>query len=183
MSVKKPRLCGRSDHLVAGDNGAMSDTGPLTASQWLRLTGNVMNLSTPLGLLVATVGGAMVRRGPRGLILGERYRLPFPFADAFTIGNVLIARRDWKTMQRQYPDLLRHEEAHTWQYLYCLGLPFYPAYGACMLWSMLRTGDRAAGNFFERRAGLDIGGYRELPVVSMREGLRALLRPRTPRPS
>ena len=42
-------------------------------------------------------------------------------------------------------------------------MPFYPAYAICMGWSMLRTGDRAARNFFERDAGLAIGGYEDHP--------------------
>ena len=38
-----------------------------------------------------------------------------------------------------------------------------------MGWSMLRTGDRAARNFFERQAGLAIGGYRDVPVKPVGE--------------
>jgi hypothetical protein len=71
------------------------------------------------------------------------------------------------------PHLMEHEERHTWQYLYCLGLPFYPAYTACMLWSVARTGDRAARNFFERSAGLAQGGYLDHPVQPLRVTLRA----------
>jgi hypothetical protein len=39
---------------------------------------------------------------------------------------------------------------------------------------VLRTGDRAARNFFERQAGLVIGGYRELPTRPVRENLAAI---------
>lgn len=122
----------------------------------LRRAGNLINLSTPLGLLAARIGRAQVRRGPRGLLLAEGYRIRFPFAMAFTVGNVLIHRSTWADAP---PPLLEHEEAHSWQWLYCLGLPFLPAYTICMGWSMLRTGDRATGNFFERQAGLESGGY------------------------
>ena len=142
----------------------------------LRSVGNVVNLSTPLGLLVAKVGRAEVRRGPRGLYLGEHYRLGFPVAGAFTIGNVIITARTWDELLSRHPALLDHEERHTWQYLCCAGLPFYPLYGVSMAWSMLTTGDRAAGNFFERQAGLATGGYRELPVRPLPEVVRGLVR-------
>lgn len=130
----------------------------------LRQVGNVVNLSTPLGLLVARLGRARVRPGPRGLLLGEGYRLPFPVAEAFTIGNVVTTRGSWDAVMRRHPGLLAHEERHSWQYLYCGGLPFLLAYGGCLVWSVLRTGDRASGNFFERQAGLIEGGYGERPI-------------------
>ena len=38
-----------------------------------------------------------------------------------------------------------------------------------------RTGDRAAANFFERQAGLAIGGYRDYPVRPIGEGIRAIV--------
>lgn len=149
---------------------------PQTGREWLRFVGNVVNLSTPLGLAVAKVGRAEVRRGPRGLYLAEHYRLRFPVAGAFTIGNVITTARTWDELLSRNPDLLAHEEGHTWQFLCCVGLPFYPLYAASMAWSMLRTGDRAAGNFFERRAGLAIGGYQELPTRPLPEVVRGLVR-------
>ncbi|GAB3743252.1 hypothetical protein [Microlunatus parietis] len=130
----------------------------------LRRIGNAINLSTPFGLLAARIGGARVSAGPRGLLLAEGYRLGFPYAAAFTVGNVLIARDSWDEQVRRNPRLLEHEEGHTWQWLNCLGLPFLLAYSACLGWSMLRTGDRALGNFFERQAGLESGGYLPEPV-------------------
>lgn len=145
---------------------------PKTAWTWVRLIGNTINLSTPIGLLIATAGRSTVRRGPRGLFLADGYRLKFPIASAFTVGNVIICTGSWADRQTYDPTLLQHEEMHTWQYLYCLGLPFYVAYSACMGWSMLRTGDRAAQNFFERQAGLALGGYREAPIRPMRQNIR-----------
>ena len=144
----------------------MEASWPRTGAQWCRLVGKLANLSTGTGLLVARLGGARIARGPRGLILGEGYRLRFPIAGAFTIGNVIITASTWEEILHRDPDLLRHEEAHTWQYLYCLGLPFLPAYGVCLVWSLLRTGNLAAGNFFERQAGLVSGGYAEVPAGS-----------------
>lgn len=148
---------------------------PLTGWQRVRLVGNLVNLTTPAGLLVAVVGGAKVRRGPRGLFIGEGYRLRFPVASAFTIGSVIIATRSWDELLRRNPRLFEHEEGHTWQYLYCIGLPFYPAYGICLVWSILRTGDLAARNFFEREAGLTAGGYDDVPVRPLGENVRAMI--------
>ena len=150
----------------------------LARADRVRQLGNRANLSTVLGLAVARLGRAQVRTGPRGLLLAERYRLPFPVAGAFTVGDVLITAGVW---DRHRPGLLEHEERHSWQWFWCAGLPFLPAYGAGMLWSVLRTGDRAAANVFERRAGLGLGGYRELPVRPLRPAVRALLRRRGPR--
>ena len=141
----------------------------------LRQFGNVVNLSTPAGLLVATLGRADISTGPGGLYLAEHYRLRFPVAGGFTIGNVLITAGRWEDLDRRCPGLLQHEEAHTWQYLYCLGLPYWLAYSACMGWSVLRTGDRGSGNFFERQAGLEAGGYLDRPARPVAAGARSLL--------
>jgi len=124
-----------------------------------RLVANWINLSTPLGLAVAKIGGAEIRTAGRGLLIASDYRFDFPVAPAFTVGSVIITRhdREWLTSR---PELLAHEERHTWQYTSCLGLPFIPLYIAAMGWSKLRTGDRALGNVFEVRAGLEAGGYR-----------------------
>jgi hypothetical protein len=134
-------------------------SGRLTAAQTLRHWGNWINLSTPVGLLVSRIGSAKVKRGPRGLYLAESYRLPFPIASAFTIGNVVITNRSWDQLLSASPKLLLHEERHSWQYLACLGLPFFPLYAAAVIWSWLRTGNIASGNFFEQNAGLADGGY------------------------
>ena len=146
-----------------------------------RQLGNWVNLSTPLGLAVARLGGADVRRGPRGLLLADGYRLGFPVASAFTIGNVLLTSASWDELSRTRPGLLQHEEAHTWQWLAWAGLPFLPAYGMCLVWSVLRSGDVGAHNAFERRAGLLLGGYRELPPRPLRPAVQNAVRARRAR--
>jgi hypothetical protein len=148
---------------------------PETGWQWVRLAGNFVNLSTPVGLAVARIGGATIRRGPRGLYFGEHYRLRFPIAGAFTIGNVITTATTWEKMLAKYPHLIKHEESHSWQYLYCLGLPYYIPYVIFMGWSILRTGDRAARNFFERQAGLATGGYIDYPVRPIGENLSIIM--------
>ncbi len=141
-----------------------------------REVGNWLNLSTPVGLTVALAGRARLRRGKRGLWLAEGYRYRFPAGGAFTIGNVVTtASPSFADLAREIPGILEHEENHTWQYAYACGLPYLPVYTALMAWSWLRTGDRASGNFFEREAGLDAGGYRESPRRGLTDGLRALL--------
>ena len=134
---------------------------PETGWQWVRLAGNFINLSTPVGLAVAGIGRSTIRRGPRGLFLAEGYRFTFPIASGFTIGNVITTGTTWDTM------LARN--------LYCLGLPYYIPYVIFMGWSVLRTGDRAARNFFERQAGLASGGYIDYPVRPIGEAIRATL--------
>ncbi len=151
----------------------------LRARDRVRRLGNRANLSTVFGLWVARLGGAQVDPGPRGLLLAEGYRLPFPVAGAFTVGDVLITAGRWDSHDDR---LLQHEERHSWQWFWCAGLPFLPAYGVCMLWSVLRTGDRAAANIFERRAGLERGGYRAVPARPLAPAVRAALGRRGRRP-
>jgi len=133
--------------------------GRMTPWQRIRFAGNWINLSTALGWLAARLGGASLRRGPRGLYLADGYRCRFPVAAAFTLGNVVITRHTWGDLLTGRPDLLLHEERHSTQYLVCAGLPFLPLYGLAMLWSYIRTRTTALGNAFERDAGLAAGGY------------------------
>ena len=128
----------------------------------VRAVGNAINLSTPLGLLVAVAGRARLRRGPEALLVAEDYRLPLPRAGAFTVGNVVVVPQGrLADIERQQPGTLAHEARHSWQYFWCLGLPFLPLYAVASAWSWLRTGDPWSGNLFERDAGLGRGGYVE----------------------
>ena len=151
----------------------MNDTVSIMAR--VRNLANWCNLSTPLGLVVARIGSDRVFRGPRGLWMAEGYRWAFPMASAFTLGSVVITASDsWAGIEARRPGLLAHEENHTWQYAYCLGLAYLPVYCACMGWSILRTGDRASANFFEKSADLDLGGYLKQPTRPIKAGLRTL---------
>ncbi|WP_043630680.1 hypothetical protein [Nonomuraea candida] len=120
---------------------------------------NYANLSTPLGLLIAIAGGASRRPGPDGLILAFGYRHRFPFAAAFTVGNVVLTRRDSLSER-----LVRHEGRHSTQWAWCLGPPMLPLYLLAMLVSVIVSGHQAAYNVFERLAGLDDGGYPHRPA-------------------
>ena len=137
---------------------------PLSAGQCIRAVVNAVNGSTAVGLLVAVAGRSALRRGPRGLILAQGYRLPVPPAPAFTVGNEIVARYDWDLLNQYRPQLLVHEEKHSTQYAVCGGLLYLPLYVAASAWSWLRTGDVASRNVFERGAGLADGGYRERAV-------------------
>ena len=128
-----------------------------------RQLGNLVNLSTVFGLVVARAGRAHIRRGPHGLLLAEGYRLSFPVAGAFTIGNVVITSGTFAGLRERIPRVLVHEARHSTQWLVCVGLPFLPLYLLGTAWSWLRTGDRAARNPFERAAGLGDGGYADAP--------------------
>jgi len=132
--------------------------GSMTQGQRLRQLANVLNASTPLGLVLARLAGTRTFRGPRGLIVATGYRWPLPVAGAFTVGNVVIFRADADAALTSRI-LLGHEERHSTQYAWCQGLPFLVFYFAAAAWSALRYGDPASGNPFERHAGLEAGGY------------------------
>jgi hypothetical protein len=137
----------------------------MTAWQWVKLVGNFVNLSTVAGLVVGVVGRARFSRGPRGLVFATGYRIGFPVAGAFTIGNVVLTKHDRSYFDN--PALVRHEERHSWQYFCLLGLPLLPLYGVAAVVSLLLTGDPASRNAFERLANLQEGGYVERPIQSL----------------
>ncbi|MFV0461103.1 MAG: hypothetical protein ACK5MT_20310 [Actinomycetales bacterium] len=134
----------------------------------LRALVNTTNLSTPVGLLLAAIGGATIRRGPRRLLLAEGYRWPFPTGVAFTVGNVVLTRRQFVGADRAGPgqrggvplpdQMLDHEDVHAWQWA-ALGPAFLPSYLLALAWSWYRTGNLGTANVFERQAGLAAGGY------------------------
>lgn len=133
----------------------------MTPGQRLRQLANLLNATTPLGLLLAGCARAPIRRGPRGLLIATGYRWRLPFAGAFTVGNVVIFRAGPAEVLAN-PVLLGHEERHCTQYAWCLGLPFLPLYFLAAGWSLARTGNPGTRNVFERHAGLQAGGYPEL---------------------
>ncbi|MCA0250986.1 MAG: hypothetical protein LCH76_01580 [Actinobacteria bacterium] len=135
-----------------------------TAAHWARFGWNVLNLSTPLGILIAALGRGRLHWGPRALVFAEGYRFDFPNAGAFTVGGVVLTKQTMAELEIRHPGTLDHENAHAWQYAGLLGLPFLPAYLVCCGWSWLRTGDVASANLFERGAGLARGGYHERPI-------------------
>lgn len=140
----------------------------------IRAAANWVNLSTPVGLALAAACRCPVRRGPDGLRLASGYRATLPAAGAFTLGNVVFFRPHIERPE-DHPVLLGHESRHASQYALCLGLPFIPLYFAAAAWSVLRTGDPASRNPFERSAGLAAGGYRERPTRPVSASLGPVL--------
>ncbi|WP_328334148.1 hypothetical protein OHA70_18410 [Kribbella sp. NBC_00382] len=131
--------------------------------QVLKLVWNTVNLSTVMGAVVGVIGRARFSRGPRGLFYANGYRLGFPVASAFTIGNVIVSKHD-RAYFDERPVLVKHEERHSWQYFCLFGLPMLPLYVLAVAWSFLRTGCPASRNPFERLASLTDGNYDEKPV-------------------
>ena len=132
----------------------------LAHSPWTRLRTvvNWINLSTPLGLLIARIGGAKVERRGRGTYLAGGYRWNFPVASAFTVGSVILSRNDSDWL-RSRPRLLQHEDRHCTQYGFLLGVVMLPLYVFCVAFSYAVAGDHSSYNPFERLANLDDGGY------------------------
>ena len=124
----------------------------------LRHTANWLNLTTPVGFLVAALGGARVRRLPSGLFVAEGYRFRFPAAGAFTIGDVVVTAGAMHRLEEATPGVLGHEQRHATQYAVG-GVWFLPAYLLGSAWSLARTGHPAWRNPLERHAGLVTGGY------------------------
>jgi len=126
----------------------------------VRLAVNVANGSTLAGLGVALAGRARLARAGDGLLTGTGYRLPVPPVPAFTMGNVIITRRDELDADS---GLFRHEARHTTQYAWCGGLLMLPLYFTAAGVSWLLCGDFGPWNVFERAAGLTDGGYAGRP--------------------
>lgn len=133
----------------------------LPSTPWTRVRTvlNWLNLSTPLGLLIAWIGGATVQRRGRGTYLASGYRWHFPKAGAFTIGSVILSRHDVDWLGER-PLLLQHEDRHCTQYAFLVGTPMLPLYFLAVLFSYAVAGDHSSYNPFERLASLSDGGYR-----------------------
>jgi hypothetical protein len=125
----------------------------------VRTAVTAVNLTTAVGLLVAKAGGARIRRGRDGILIGENYRRRMPPATCFTVGSVIMCRRsaEW-LLAEERSALFGHESRHAGQYAW-LGPLFWPAYWTACGWSHAATGSWGARNVFERRAGLAAGGY------------------------
>ena len=132
----------------------------LPHTRWTRLRTvlNWLNLSTPLGLGLARLGGARPERHGRGTWLAGGYRWRFPVAGAFTVGSVVISTHDHAWL-RARPVLLQHEDRHVTQSAWLVGPVMLPFYVVAAGVSWVVAGDHASWNPFERLAGLADGGY------------------------
>jgi hypothetical protein len=146
---------------------AFADPGEMRRWHRARQVINYANLSTPAGLLIALIGGARPRRGEQGLIFAYGYRIPFPVAGAFTVGNVVLTKNPEGYLTGR---LLDHEARHASQYAACVGLPMIVLYVIASGVSYALCGHPASWNPFERLAGLDDGGYPRHPARWRRRG-------------
>ena len=146
----------------------------------VKVVGNFLNLTTLLGMGVGVIGRARFSRGPRGLFFANGYKLGFPVAGAFTIGNVVLSKHEPSYFNDAA--LVRHEERHSWQYFCLIGLFMLPLYVVGVIISFLLTGDPASRNPFERLANLKDGGYVERPIQSFGQTLTQTFSGRRSRP-
>lgn len=132
----------------------------LPHTRWtrVRMVLNWLNLSTPLGLLLAWLGGSTIVRRGRGTYLATGYRWPFPVATAFAVGCVIISKHEAAYFVGR-PRLLQHEDRHCTQYAFMLGLLMLPIYFGCAAVSWIVAGDHWSYNPFERLANLTDGNY------------------------
>ena len=150
----------------------------MRARHRLRRAINLANGSTLAGLGVALAGRARLAGGCDGLLVGTCYRLPVPPAPAFTLGSVIITRRDALAVDS---DLFRHEARHATQYAWCGGLLMLPLYFAAAGASWVLCGEFGPWNVFERRAGLAAGGYADRPLRPVFQRSAGTPRPSRPR--
>ncbi|MFD0523385.1 hypothetical protein [Paractinoplanes durhamensis] len=124
---------------------------------------NFINLSTPAGVLMALIGGAKPHRtaSQYRMIHAFPYQLRWPRGTVFTLGNVVVSRRDTTTLPAEF---LYHERRHSTQYAWCLGILALIPYTIACGWSWLLTGSFSARNVFEKRAGNGSGGYYSHPL-------------------
>lgn len=132
----------------------------MRARHRVRLAVNLANGSTLAGLGVAAAGRARLARTRDGLLAGTGYQLPVPAVPAFTVGSVILTRRDSLPADSA---LFQHEARHATQYAWCGGLLMLPMYFAAAGVSWVLCGDFGAWNVFERGAGLADGGYANSP--------------------
>lgn len=145
----------------------------MRARHRVRLAVNLANGSTVAGLGVALAGRARLARTADGLLAGTGYRLPVPAVPAFTVGNVIVTRRDSLPADTT---LFRHEARHTTQYAWSGGLLMLPLYFAAAAVSWVLCGDFGTWNVYERWAGLADGGYADRPLRPIWTAPRATAR-------
>lgn len=122
-----------------------------------------INGTTAVGLAIAVLARARIRRGPGGVLIAGGCRRP-ALRRTFTVGCVILTRRppEW-LLHPDRAELLAHETRHVAQYA-GLGPLFWPAYWLACAWSYLLTRTYGSRNWFERRAGLTAGRYLEAPL-------------------
>ena len=127
---------------------------------------NRINLSTPLGLLIAKIFGGATIQLNNGIYVNYGRKGKYNNSWAITIGDVILTKTDKNCKLCQsgkHHDLsnalLRHELVHSEQYAKFGGLIFLALYLFASIKSFIIYRNRWQGNIYEIQAGLQDGGY------------------------
>jgi hypothetical protein len=127
---------------------------------------NKLNLSTPLGLLIAKIIGGTTIQKENGIYLNYGRKGKYIKADAMAIGDVVLVKqvKGCKLCESGSPhdlsdSLLRHELIHSEQYAKFGGIIFLALYLLYSIKSFLIYKNTWQDNIFEIQAGLEDGGY------------------------
>lgn len=130
--------------------------------QLIRHLFNTLTGITLFGLIVGVLSRGKPVWDPRfGLIVFMQCQIPWPKSAAMTFGDVVVVRhKGWRELADVPFPLMKHEAEHAWQYVFTLGLPYFPLYWSACLYSYARSRNYWQHNLFEIKAGLQNGGYR-----------------------
>jgi hypothetical protein len=129
---------------------------------WFRHTLNTLTGINLFGLIVGVLSrGKPEWDAERGLLVFMSCQIRWPRAAAMTFGDIVVVRAgQWQRLADVPAPLMQHEAEHARQYLFTLGLPYFPLYWIACAYSYVRTGNYWSRNAFEVKAGLQNGGYR-----------------------
>jgi len=135
----------------------------MTRRHHVRLLINTLTGINLFGVLVGVLSRGRAVWDPRfGLLVFIGCKIPWPPAAAMTFGDIVVVRAlQWQSLDDIPVALMQHEAAHSRQYPFVLGFPYFPLYWLCCAYSYLRCRDYWSFNPFEVRAGLAEGGYQK----------------------
>ena len=127
---------------------------------------NRLNLSTPLGLLIAKIIGGTTIQLENGLYMNYGRKGKYKKAEVITVGDVLLVTFNKDCLHCQQkdlydlsPNLLRHELKHSEQFAKFAGIIFLALYLFASIKSYIQYKNFWQGNIFEIQAGLVDGNY------------------------
>ncbi len=138
---------------AGGESGGHVAPPPL---DWLRLDMNA--IASLAGLLAATIAGAHCDGITGDLVLICGGASNWGWGGGTTFGNVYVTSASVIDVLGS-PNLVSHEDRHTWQWALFGPVLFPLAYEEQSVRSWSLTGSYACGNLFEMHAGLAKGGY------------------------
>lgn len=127
---------------------------------------NRLNLSTPLGLLIAKIIGGTTIHYKNKIYINYGRKGKYIKANAITIGDVILAKKakGCKLCESGNPHdlsnaILRHELKHSEQFAKFGGIIFLALYLFASIKSYIIYKNVWQGNIYEIQAGLEDGGY------------------------